>query len=134
MFPHLCSYSDVFSDRFGVLEGEELVRGSSVRGDLRYCEQQVVLNDHKYHSKLNHRCLRPIVTTSSAARPAGGKFEAWLALNRQTSPSISIHIYGSEPRGFPESINSLVCFNATTYFNTHFANFYIGLTSPPSNI
>ena len=133
MFPHLRSYSDVFSDRFGVLEGEELVRGSSVRGDLRYCEQQVVLNDPKSHSRLNHSCLRPIVTTS-AARPTKGTFETWLAVNRQTSLSIGVHIYGAEPGGSPETINSLVCFNATIYSHTHFANFCIGPASTPSNI
>jgi hypothetical protein len=40
-------FSDVLSDHFGVLQGEQLVRGSSVRGNLWYCEQQIALNDSK---------------------------------------------------------------------------------------
>jgi hypothetical protein len=37
--------SDVFPDRSGVLEGEQLVRGSSIRDNLWYCEQPVVYHD-----------------------------------------------------------------------------------------
>ncbi|KAN0133857.1 hypothetical protein V8E53_008352, partial [Lactarius tabidus] len=84
----------IFRDRFGMLQGEQLVRGSSVRGKLWYSEQQVTLNDSKSCSRLNYRCLRPIVTIPSAGRQARGIFEDWLALNRLAPHSISIHIYG----------------------------------------
>ncbi len=73
--------SDVFSDSSGVLEGEQLVKGSSI-GNFWYCEQQLVFHDSGSRSRLNHRYLRPIVTTSSADRSARGIYEDWTALNR----------------------------------------------------
>ncbi|KAH9033762.1 hypothetical protein EDB85DRAFT_1050880 [Lactarius pseudohatsudake] len=94
----------IFRDRSGVLEGEQLVRGFSIRGNLRYCEQQVLFYDSESRSRLNHRYLRPIATTSSADRSAG-IFEDWKTLNRLASHFINIHIYDS--RGSPGSINSL---------------------------
>ncbi|KAI9438954.1 hypothetical protein H4582DRAFT_2142090 [Lactarius indigo] len=74
----------IFRDCSGVLEGEQLVRGSSIRGNLWYYEQQVVSCDSNTRSRLNHHCLRPMMTTSR---------------------SINIHIY--DPRGSPGSRNSL---------------------------
>ncbi|KAH8988286.1 hypothetical protein EDB86DRAFT_2947146, partial [Lactarius hatsudake] len=94
----------IFRDRSGVLEGEQLVRGFSIRGNLRYCEQQVLFYDSKARPRLNHRYLRPIATTSSADRSAG-IFEDWKILNRLASHFTNIHIYDS--RGSPGSINSL---------------------------
>jgi hypothetical protein len=123
-------FSDVLSDRFGVLQGEQLVRGSSVRSRLWYCEQQAITNDSKSCSRPTHRCcLRPIVTTSTADRQAWGIFEDWLTLTRLARPSISMHIYEAE--GSPESMNSLVC--VPIYSHTHFANFCLGTTSTTSN-
>ncbi len=107
--------SDVLSDRSGVLEGEQLVRGSSIRGNLWYCDQQVVLHGPGSRYRLNHRCLRPIVTISSADRSAREISEDWTALNRLASCSINTHTYGS--RGSPGSINTLVCFDASIYFH-----------------
>ncbi|KAN0129081.1 hypothetical protein V8E53_013077 [Lactarius tabidus] len=98
----------IFRDRIGVLQGEQLVNcsSSSVRSHLWYCcEQQVVFNDSESHSRLNHCCLRPIVTTPSADRPMGGVLDDWTALIRLASRAINIHIYGS--RRSPDSINSL---------------------------
>jgi hypothetical protein len=112
--------SDPFSDRIGVLQGEQLVNcsSSSVRSHLWYCcEQQVVFNDSESHSRLNHCCLRPIVTTPSADRPMGGVLDDWTALIRLASRAINIHIYGS--RRSPDSINSLVRFNPSIYHPTH---------------
>ncbi|KAH9023012.1 hypothetical protein EDB84DRAFT_1509555 [Lactarius hengduanensis] len=100
----------IFRDRSGVLEGEQLVRGFSIRRKLRYCEQQALFYDSEARSRLNHRYLRPIVTTSSADRSAG-IFDDWKPLNRLASHFINIHIYDS--RGSPGSINSLVCFNTS---------------------
>jgi hypothetical protein len=125
---HLDSYSDVRSDRFGVLQGEQLVRGSSVRGKLWYCEQQVVSNDFNSCSRLNHSCLRPIVTTSSANLQERGIFEDWLTLNCLAPSSISIHIY--ESGGSLTSINGLVC--VPVYSHTH-TNLCLGHTSTASN-
>jgi hypothetical protein len=130
-FSHLDSHSDVRSDRFGVLQGEQLVRGSTVRGKLWYCERQAIINDSKSCSRLTHRCcLRPIVTTSTAAPWERGIFEDWLALNRLALPSIGIHIY--EPGGSLTSINSLVC--VPTHSHTHLSNLCLGRTSTASNV
>ena len=107
-----------FSDRLGVFEGEQLVRGPSVRGNLWYCEQEVIFDDSRSCSRLNHRCLRPIVTTSSADCPGMGRFEDWLSLNHLASRSISVlHVY--ESGGPPESVNNLVCFNLPICTHIH---------------
>ena len=49
--------SDVFLDRTGVLEGEQLIRSFNVRASLRYSESL---------PRLNHSFLRPIVTKPKA--------------------------------------------------------------------
>ncbi|KAI9452685.1 hypothetical protein BJY52DRAFT_1225982 [Lactarius psammicola] len=95
----------VFRDSSGVLEGEQLVKGSGIRGKLWYCEQPVVYHDSDSRSRLNHRCLRPIVTTLSANPSLEGTFEDWTALSRPASRSINIHIYRS--REFAGSTSSL---------------------------
>ena len=82
MFPHLGYCSDVFSDRLGVLEGEQLVRGSSVRNDSWHSEQQVVSNDFKSCSQLSDRCLRLAL---SDGLPARGSFENWLVVPEPSS-------------------------------------------------
>ncbi|KAH9172528.1 hypothetical protein EDB89DRAFT_889066 [Lactarius sanguifluus] len=102
----LLNGSLVFRDRSGVLEGEQLVRGFSIRSNLRYCEQQVVFYNSAARSRLEHRYLRPIVITSSAdPSRSAGIFEDWTTLDRLASHSINIHIYDS--RGSSGSINSL---------------------------
>jgi hypothetical protein len=100
--------SDVFPDRSGVLEGEQLVKSPSIRGDLWYCEQPVVYYDAKSHSQLNQSCLRPIVTTPPADPSSEGTFEDWTVLSHPASHTINIHLYG--PRGSPGSTGTLVCF------------------------
>ncbi|KAI9432321.1 hypothetical protein H4582DRAFT_2102310 [Lactarius indigo] len=99
----------IFRDDSGVLEGEQLIRSSSTRDKLWYREQPVVFHDSEFchGSQLtrNHRCLRPIVTTSFGDFPTGGTFGDWKALSRPASHPINIHIYGS--RGSPISANSL---------------------------
>ncbi|KAI9457241.1 hypothetical protein BJY52DRAFT_515138 [Lactarius psammicola] len=94
----------VFRDSSGVLEGERLVNSSSIRGKLYYREQPVVYHDPDSCSRLNHRCLRSIITTP--ANPSlGGTFEDWTVLSRPAPHSINIHIYRS--RGSLESTSSL---------------------------
>ncbi|KAI9438944.1 hypothetical protein H4582DRAFT_104166 [Lactarius indigo] len=94
----------IFRDRSGVLEGEQLIRGFSIRDNLRYCEQQVLFYNSEARPRFGLHYLRPIVTTSSPDRSTG-MFEDWKALNRLASHFINIHIYDS--RGFSGSINSL---------------------------
>ncbi|KAH9054860.1 hypothetical protein EDB87DRAFT_1412376 [Lactarius vividus] len=101
----LLNGSLIFRDDSGVLEGEQLIRSSSIRGKLWYCEQPVVSHDSEFRSRLNHRCLRPIVTTPFGDSLTGGTFEDWKVLSRPASHSINIHIYDS--RGFPKSASSL---------------------------
>ena len=108
--------SDIFPDYSGVIEGEELVKSSSIRGKLWYCEQPVVYHDSKPHSQLKHRTLRPIVTTPLSDPSTRGTFEDWTVLSHQESRSINIHIYGS--RGPPGSTSSLVGFHVSCYSDT----------------
>jgi hypothetical protein len=100
--------SDVFIDSFGVLEGEQLVRGSSTRYNSRYCEQPVVYHDSEFSSRLNHCCLRPIITTPLTNPSSDGAFEDWTVLSHPAPHSIDTHIYGL--RGSPETTSSLVGF------------------------
>ena len=104
--------SDVFPDRSGVLEGERLVRSSSMQYNLRYGEKPVVHQDSKYRSRLNH-LVSPIVTTK-ANHSAEEKFEDWTVLSHPASHCIDIHIYGSRA---PTS--HLVCLNTSMYFDSH---------------
>ncbi len=115
-----CFLSDAFPDSSGVLEGEKLVRGSSIRYHLRYREQPVVYHDSESRPRLNHSYLRPIVTTPSANPTSDGAFEEWTVLSRPASHSINIHIYGS--RGSPGSTSSLVCFNTSIYSDANIRN------------
>jgi len=110
MFPNLVPCSDVFSDNSRVLEGEQLDKGSSIRGKLWCDEQPVVFHDTDPRSRLNHSCLQPILTTPSANPPLEGTFEDWTVLSRPESHSINIHSYGSQRS--PGSASSLVCFHA----------------------
>ncbi|KAH9172507.1 hypothetical protein EDB89DRAFT_885780 [Lactarius sanguifluus] len=94
----------IFRDSSGVLEGEQLVRASSIRYNLRYCEQPVVHQDSESRSRLNHRYLRPIVTPT--ANPTlSGDFEDWTVLSRLASHPINMHVYRS--RGSNGSTSSL---------------------------
>ncbi|KAH8978124.1 hypothetical protein EDB86DRAFT_981500 [Lactarius hatsudake] len=97
----------VFRDISGVLEGEQLVKGSSIRGrgKLWYREQPVVHHDSDSRSRLNHRYLRPIVTVPSPSPSSEGTFEDWTILTRPASYPLNIHVYRS--RGSPGSTSSL---------------------------
>ena len=112
----ISSLSDVFPDSSGVLEGEKLVRDSSIRYSLRPCEQPVVYHGSEFRSRLNHSCLWPIVATPSANSLSDGAFEDWTVLSGPGSHSIDIHIYGL--RGSSGSTNSLVCFSAFGFSDT----------------
>ena len=105
MFPDPDPLSDVFLDRSGVLEGEQVVRSSSIRGKLWSYEQPAVYHDTESSSaRLNHRCLRPIVATPLSDSPTDGTFEDWKVLSRPALQNMNIHIYG------PGSPGNLVCF------------------------
>ncbi|KAN0137495.1 hypothetical protein V8E53_004546 [Lactarius tabidus] len=90
---------------FGVLEGEQLVRGSTSTKYVRHCEQPTVYHhDSGSRSQLNHTYLRPIVT--QLAHPSPDRtLEDWTVLSRSASNSIDIHIYGL--RGSPRFTSSL---------------------------
>ena len=111
-----CFLSDIFADISGALEGEQLVRGSSMRGKLWYCEQPVMYHESWSLSRSKHRYLRPIVTTPSSDYPKRATFEDWTVLSRPASHSINRHIYCL--RGSPGSTSSLVCFHAYDCSNT----------------
>jgi hypothetical protein len=116
--------SDVFPDDSGVIEGEQLVKSSSIQGKLWYCEQPVLFHDSEAHFQLNHRCLRPIVTIplGDSPEPTRGTFEDWTTLSRPISRSINIHIYVS--RESPGSTISLVGFHVSGFPNTRRRLFY----------
>ncbi|KAH9068000.1 hypothetical protein EDB83DRAFT_669191 [Lactarius deliciosus] len=97
----------IFRDRFGILEGEQLVRSSSTQYNLWSSEELDVYQDSEPHSRLNHSFLRPIVTTPSMDRPVPVerifRAEDWTVLSRPESYCIDVHIHGS--RGFTSSVD-----------------------------
>ncbi|KAH8978122.1 hypothetical protein EDB86DRAFT_3249238, partial [Lactarius hatsudake] len=88
----------IFRDRFGVLEGEQLVRSSCMRDNLWHREELVMHQDSESRSRLNHSYLRSIVTAPSSEPPAD-----WTVLSRSASHCIDIHIYS--PRGSTSSLD-----------------------------
>ena len=116
--------SDVFLDDSGVIEGEKLVKSSSIQGKLWYCEQPVLFHDSESYFQLNHRCLRPIVTIplGDSPGPTRRTFEDWTTLSHPISRSINIHIYGL--RESPGSTITLVSFHGSSYPNTRRRLFY----------
>ena len=133
MLCYLCYgfLSEVFPDSSGVLEGEKLVRVSSSRYILRYCEQPVVHYDSDSGPRLNHTYLSPIVTTPLANHPWDEAFEDWTALSRSASHSMDMHVYSL--RASPESIRNVVCSVHLSSPLPH-ANVRKGYTSTSSNI
>ena len=111
-----CFLSEIFPDNSGVLEGEQLVRGSDMGGKLWYCEQPVMYHESESISQLKHRHLRPIVTTPLSDYPRRATFEDWTVLSRPASHPINIHIY--RLRGSPGSTSGLVCFRPYNYSHT----------------
>ena len=119
---------DLFLDRSGVLEGEQLVRSSSIRGKLWSHEQPAIYHDTESpSSRLNYRCLRPIVATPLGDSPIDGTLEDWKVLSRPAPQNVRIHIYG--PRRSP---GSLVCFMSQVP-QTTYTDFCIGYASTASN-
>jgi hypothetical protein len=114
MFPNPVPFSNVFSDSSGVLEGEGLVRSCSIQGKLWCCEQPAVYHDTESLSRLNHRCLRRIASTTLGDSLTERTFEDWTVLSRPASHIMNIHIYG--PR---RSLRSLVCFMCLVTVTTH---------------
>ena len=100
--PSLCPLSDVFPDSTGVLEGEQLIRTLNIRGSLRYCERPVVSPNSGSRSRLNHSCLRPIITLS-ADLTLGSPFKSWTVLSRPASYINNIHIYDTQGTSGPSN-------------------------------
>ncbi|KAF8264411.1 hypothetical protein EI94DRAFT_497408 [Lactarius quietus] len=65
----------IFRDRSGVLEGEQLVRCSTMRYNLWYCEERSKCQSSESRSRLNCRLLRPIITKPLIGQSAEGTFE-----------------------------------------------------------
>ncbi|KAH9004600.1 hypothetical protein EDB86DRAFT_1965740 [Lactarius hatsudake] len=84
----------IFRDNSGVIEGEQLVRDSNIRGKLWFWEQPVVYDDgDECRSRMEHSYLRPILTTPLAdRRSVDGASEDWTVLSHLASHSINIHI------------------------------------------
>ncbi|KAI9432322.1 hypothetical protein H4582DRAFT_1104895 [Lactarius indigo] len=95
----------IFRDGSGVLEGEQLVRGSSARGKLLYREQPVGHQDTDSGSRSNRRRLWSILTTSFGGSLTGCTFEDWKFLSCPTPRPVNIYIYS--PRGSLGSTSSL---------------------------
>ncbi|KAI9442753.1 hypothetical protein H4582DRAFT_1309113 [Lactarius indigo] len=94
----------IFRDRFGVLEGEKLVRSSSMRYNIRLHEE---LDVHQYlqtYSRLNHGFSRLSPTTLSMDRPVERTFRVgdWIVLSLPESYRIDVHVRGS--REFTNSL------------------------------
>ncbi|KAH9062538.1 hypothetical protein EDB83DRAFT_2675313 [Lactarius deliciosus] len=90
----------IFRDRSGILEGEQLVRSSSIRYNLWCCEEPVVRQDSGSRSRLNHGSLRPILTAPSADHSADWTSKDWTVSSHPASHFNDIH-------GSRESTSSL---------------------------
>ena len=105
--------SDVSLDRSGVLEGEQLVRCSTLGYKLWCREEPEKRRDTESRSRLNRRLLRPVVTTPTVDDSSEGSFEDWTVLSHPESHCTNIHIYG--PGG--STISCLECYNKSIYSN-----------------
>ena len=121
------SVSHVFLDRSGVLEGEQLVRCSTLGYKLWCCEKPENRRDTESRSRLNRRLLRPVVTTPTVDHSSEGAFEDWTVLSHPELHCTDIHIY-SPGRS---TISCLVRYNKSIYCQ---ANLRIGPNSAASNI
>ncbi len=110
--------SDVSPDSSGVLEGEQLVRGTSIRGNWWRYEEPVVFPNCECRARLNPSRLRPIITTPSGNPASGVPFDDWAVLSHPSSHSINIQIYSAQR---PHGSTDLVRFNAlnTLHKPTH---------------
>jgi hypothetical protein len=99
--------SDVFSDSSGVLEGEELVRSTSIGANWRCYKEPLVIPNNECRARLNHSCLRPIITTPPTDTTSA-PFDDWTVLSHPSSHSINIQVYSASSRGSMD----LVRFNA----------------------
>src|ERR1700744_2166898 len=75
--------SDVLPDISGVLQGEQLVRNSSIDNHWWCNEEPVVFPNCECCTRLNHSLLPPIITTPSVNTPSGMPFQddAWTSLS-----------------------------------------------------
>ncbi|KAH9023214.1 hypothetical protein EDB85DRAFT_2292934 [Lactarius pseudohatsudake] len=88
--------SDVFSDNSGVIEGEQPVRGSSIRGKSWFYEHPVVYDDSESRpgSPMDPSYVRPVITTPSTDQSADGRtashsINVYTFISREISASTS---------------------------------------------
>ncbi|KAH9054692.1 hypothetical protein EDB87DRAFT_1688992 [Lactarius vividus] len=88
----------IFKDSSGVLEGEELVRGTIIRGNWQRYEEPMVFPKCECRPRLTPNRLRPIMTTPSADPASGAAFDDWAILSHPSSHSINVQIYSTQGR------------------------------------
>ncbi|KAI9456029.1 hypothetical protein BJY52DRAFT_1384085 [Lactarius psammicola] len=88
----------IFKDSSGILEGEQFVRNTSIKGNWRRYEEPVVFHNCKCRARLNHRRLRPIITTPLVNPASEMPFDDWAVLSHPSSHSINIQIYSAQRR------------------------------------
>ena len=110
--------SDVFPDGSGVLEGEQLVRNTSIKTPWWCYEEPVVFPNCECCTRLNHTLLPPIATTPSVTPSVNSTslmpFDDWTFLTHPSPHPINLKIYSVQSRR--GSIMDLVRLNAS---NTH---------------
>ncbi|KAH8995988.1 hypothetical protein EDB92DRAFT_1844354, partial [Lactarius akahatsu] len=83
----------IFRDRSGILEGDQLVGGSSIWYSLSRYETQVVHQDSKF--RLNRSYLLPIATTLPADHSADWTSKDWTVLTHPAFHCVDVRIHSS---------------------------------------
>lgn len=87
----------IFKDSSGVLEGEQLVRNTSIKGNWWRYDEPVVSSNCERRVRLNHRRLRPILTTPSVGPSTSEMpFDDWTDLSHPSSHSINVQMYSAQ--------------------------------------
>jgi hypothetical protein len=97
-FPSRPFLSDVFPDSSGVLEGEQLVRNTSIKGNLWRYDEPVVFPNCRCRARAKRSHLRPIITTPTVNPLSGMQFDDWTVLGHPSSHAINIQIYSAQRR------------------------------------
>ncbi|KAH9011619.1 hypothetical protein EDB84DRAFT_1007867 [Lactarius hengduanensis] len=84
----------IFRDRSGILEGDQLVRGSSIWSNFSRYETPVVHQDSKFRS--NRSYLRLIATTLSADHSADWTSKDWTVLTHPAFHCVDVQIHSSQ--------------------------------------
>ena len=112
-------FSDVFPDISGVLEGEQLVRNSSIDSHWWCNEEPVVFPNCECCTRLNHRLLPPIITTPSVNPVSEMPFQVddWTFLSHPSPRPINLQIYSAQSGR--ASTKDLVSLNAVKTLHEH---------------